>query len=257
MEPSSIPVSGTFPDGKWRSVSEPMFIKRSNNIFERIPYKNKGGRTIIYPDLETKYINENARKYKLLESAPVYNQLKTEGGNLSDKDQVEIWQQDIVFTSNFETAQQIKITGIVDQGKWVGLNKVKWLNKPVKLQDITQPKPYLRDKNAIRYAVVDKSKFHITIFEKLDNKTYNRIEWCVPEKMKAEFKTKIDKGQRCWRGIMGSHALNFGESLFLHGTSNPNSIGGKTTHGCIRLKNSDIAMVYRLLDSGDRLFIGK
>ncbi|WP_370661018.1 L,D-transpeptidase [Psychrosphaera algicola] len=39
---------------------------------------------------------------------------------------------------------------------------------------------------------------------------------------------------------MGNHAMHFGNSLFLHGTSNPRSIGSRTTHGCVRLRNSDI-----------------
>jgi hypothetical protein len=83
------------------------------------------------------------------------------------------------------------------------------------------------------------------------------IEWCVPKKMEAEFKEKIARGERCWRGIMGKHALHFGNSLFLHGTSNPRSIGSRSTHGCVRLRNSDITVLYRLLSNGDKVLISE
>jgi len=45
--------------------------------------------------------------------------------------------------------------------------------------------------------------------------------------------------------------------LFLHGTSNPNSIGSRSTHGCVRLRNNDISLLYRLLQKGDSVLISE
>ena len=73
--------------------------------------------------------------------------------------------------------------------------------------------------------------------------------------MRGEFKEKLARGENCWRGIMGRHALHFGDSLFLHGTSNPSSIGSRTTHGCVRLRNADIDIIYRLMKEGDKVIV--
>jgi len=286
-----IRVTGTFPNKKWRTVDSPLFIERTDAIEERIPYKNIGGRTIVYPALEQRYVDTSARKFKLLESSPLFDTPEQS----TAKKPVDTWQQGRVFTSAEQTASYIKVTGIVEDEKWQALPQPKWLFKPVKVQDITQPKPYVRNEQARRFAVIDKTKFQLTIYEQTDDNIeklmrapvalgYDRclskekggqcyytpegqfnidfklfdpdgIHWCIPKKMEAEFKNKIAQGERCWRGIMGRHALNFGDSLFLHGTSNPNSIGGNTTHGCIRLRNADIAMIYRLLTNGDQIFI--
>ncbi|NVK24016.1 MAG: L,D-transpeptidase [Gammaproteobacteria bacterium] len=293
-----ITVSGHFPKGKWRALTTPFYIKKNDKVTERIPYQNVGGRTIVYPALEQRYVNTNARKLKLLESTTVYSKepdYSTEGDIQVSEEHAEIWQQDAVFTSGFQNADYIKVTGLVENGQWLSLDEPRWILKPVKVQDRTQPKPYLRDENVTRIAVIDKQKFYVTVYEVINDHIeklmrapvalgYDRclsaekggqcyytpegqfdiefklfdadgIHWCVPPKMAAEYKTKTAKGERCWRGVMGRHALNFDESLFLHGTSNPNSIGGNTTHGCIRLRNSDIAMVYRLLTKGDKVLI--
>ncbi len=50
---------------------------------------------------------------------------------------------------------------------------------------------------------------------------------------------------------MGAAALTMrGGEYAIHGTNRPELIGGFVSHGCIRMYNSDIRELYRLVDVG-------
>ena len=158
-----------------------------------------------------------------------------------------------------------------------------------------QPKRSNRPAGVIRYIEVDKSDFELRVVEKRDDekkvllkttvavgmdrclpkekggkcyytepgeyhvrwKVYDPegIEWCIPKTMEKEYSSSIAKGQRCFRGPLGSHALNIGKTYAIHGTSNPSSLGKKVSHGCVRTENQKIAMIYDLMDVGDKVYI--
>jgi len=206
-----------------------------------------------------------------------------------------MWSKDTVFTSTYENKDFIKVSGYFPKEGWQRLEKPIWIKKPVKVQDRTQPRKYERHKSSKRFVIIDKKRFELSVYEVVDGEKhklmrtpvalgYDRclpeskggkcyytpegefeiefklfdpdgIQWCIPPKMSGEFKSKIERGERCSRGAMGNYAMHFGNSYFLHGTSNPNSIGGRTTHGCVRLRNPDIEMVYQMLSNGDKVLI--
>lgn len=279
-----IRVSGHFPEGEWQSIFPMWYVKADSDIQVRTTESVKAPATVYYKSLPEN--TPTARAYKLLESADVFD----EAGNL-----ITTWSVGVTFTSAYENDQRVKVTGTFPDGSWQKLDSPVWLNKPVRMQDRSQPKLISRTEDTRRFVVIDKNVFSMTLFEQSETGIqalmtspvalgYDRclpasqggkcyytpegefdiefklfdtdgIRWCIPKKMEGEFADKIAKGQRCWRGIMGNHALHFGNSLFLHGTSNPNSIGSKTTHGCVRMRNEDIEMVYRLLAEGDKVIV--
>ena len=61
--------------------------------------------------------------------------------------------------------------------------------------------------------------------------------------------------QRKFRGVLGSHRLLLGEGYALHGTDKPSSIGQAVSHGCVRLRNEDIAYLYSIVPVGTPVFI--
>ena len=81
------------------------------------------------------------------------------------------------------------------------------------------------------------------------------IEWCIPKYMEKEYPEDIARGQRCFRGAIGTHALNIGKSYAIHGTSNPASIGTRASRGCVRARNEEMAKIYSLMDVGDKVII--
>lgn len=61
--------------------------------------------------------------------------------------------------------------------------------------------------------------------------------------------------QRKYKGVLGSHRLNLGDGYALHGTNRPETVGRAVSHGCVRLRNEEIARLYELVPVGTPVFI--
>jgi hypothetical protein len=61
--------------------------------------------------------------------------------------------------------------------------------------------------------------------------------------------------QRKYQGVLGTHRLNIGDGYALHGTNKPETIGRSVSHGCVRLKNEDIAKLYQIVPLGTAVYI--
>jgi L,D-transpeptidase catalytic domain len=56
-------------------------------------------------------------------------------------------------------------------------------------------------------------------------------------------------------GQLGRHGLSLGDGYLLHGTPDQKSIGTASTHGCVRLRDEDIAWLYENVPVGTRVYI--
>jgi hypothetical protein len=61
--------------------------------------------------------------------------------------------------------------------------------------------------------------------------------------------------QRKYRGVLGTHRLNLGDGYAIHGTNRPETIGRSVSHGCVRLRNEDIAVLYEIVPIGAPVYI--
>lgn len=61
--------------------------------------------------------------------------------------------------------------------------------------------------------------------------------------------------QRKYVGVLGTHRLYLGDGYALHGTNQPQSIGQAVSHGCVRLRNEDIAALYEKVAVGTPVYI--
>ena len=61
--------------------------------------------------------------------------------------------------------------------------------------------------------------------------------------------------QRRYEGVLGTHRLNMGNGYALHGTNQPKSVGRAVSHGCVRLRNEDIAKLYAMVPVGTPVYI--
>jgi L,D-transpeptidase-like protein len=61
--------------------------------------------------------------------------------------------------------------------------------------------------------------------------------------------------QRKYKGVLGTHRLNLGDGYAIHGTNRPETVGRAVSHGCVRLRNEDIATLYDLVPVGAPVFI--
>jgi hypothetical protein len=282
-----IEISGRVGASGWQAITPHLYTPRAQHII--VKPKTQGGDTIFYKTFSGG--DNKAKTYRVVDDVIAYLAKPDQ----IQRPEYETWIYSKEFTSAYEDAEFIKATGNVSDHGWQAFDKPRWIRKPAALLDITLPRQYDRAEGVKRVAVVDKEKLYLTLYEvsaqkverlmttpvalgydkclpkekggqcyytpegtfEIDFKLFDPsgIQWCVPPKMRGEFKEKLARGENCWRGIMGRHALHFGDSLFLHGTSNPSSIGSKSTHGCVRLRNLDIEQVYRLMEKGDKVIV--
>lgn len=56
-------------------------------------------------------------------------------------------------------------------------------------------------------------------------------------------------------GVLGDYALSLGDGYLIHGTLYQRFLGMPVTHGCVRLGDDDLEIVYRTLPVGAKVFI--
>jgi lipoprotein-anchoring transpeptidase ErfK/SrfK len=56
-------------------------------------------------------------------------------------------------------------------------------------------------------------------------------------------------------GELGKYKLDMGNGYYLHGTPYQDSIGDEVTHGCIRLREADLELLYRKVPVGTPVYI--
>jgi hypothetical protein len=61
--------------------------------------------------------------------------------------------------------------------------------------------------------------------------------------------------QRRYEGVLGTYRLNMGDGYAMHGTNQPDSVGRAVSHGCVRLRNEDIAKLYAMVEVGTPVYI--
>jgi L,D-transpeptidase ErfK/SrfK len=57
------------------------------------------------------------------------------------------------------------------------------------------------------------------------------------------------------RGVLGDYALSLGHGYLIHGTLYQRFLGLPVTHGCVRLNDEDLKVVYHNLTIGSKVFI--
>jgi lipoprotein-anchoring transpeptidase ErfK/SrfK len=113
------------------------------------------------------------------------------------------------------------------------------------------------DNRALRFPVgVGKAGMRWTGVARVEGK-YVRPAWSPPEMIRREnpHLPKVIPGGAA-NNPMGDAALTLrGGEYAIHGTNRPDLIGGFVSHGCIRMYNSDIRELYRLVDIGTPVIV--
>jgi lipoprotein-anchoring transpeptidase ErfK/SrfK len=61
--------------------------------------------------------------------------------------------------------------------------------------------------------------------------------------------------QRKYFGTLGSNRLYLGDGYGIHGTDAPTSIGRDASHGCVRVRNEDAELLFRIVPIGTVVYI--
>lgn len=65
----------------------------------------------------------------------------------------------------------------------------------------------------------------------------------------------INASSRYEYGVLGDYALNLGHGYLIHGTLYQRFLGLPVTHGCIRLNDENLELVYKSLNTNSKVYI--
>jgi lipoprotein-anchoring transpeptidase ErfK/SrfK len=88
---------------------------------------------------------------------------------------------------------------------------------------------------------------------KLENPIWRKPDWAFVEDGLPV--PPGDHHSRFERGVLGDYALTLGDGYMIHGTLYQRFIGLPVTHGCIRMLDDDLEIVFNTLPSGAKVFI--
>lgn len=88
---------------------------------------------------------------------------------------------------------------------------------------------------------------------KLENPVWRKPDWAFIEDGLPV--PSADHPSRYERGVLGDYALTLGDGYMIHGTLYQRFIGLPVTHGCIRMLDDDLEVVFKTLPTGAKVFI--
>jgi len=96
-----------------------------------------------------------------------------------------------------------------------------------------------------------KGKF--TIKDKRINPVWTRPDWAfVEEGLPVPSRNHPSRYEY---GVLGDYALGLGDGYLIHGTIYKRFIGMPVTHGCVRLGDEDLEVIFRTLSVGSKVYI--
>jgi len=92
-----------------------------------------------------------------------------------------------------------------------------------------------------------------SVLNKQENRPWIKPDWAFLEDglpiPSARSASRIEKN------TLGDYALSIGDGYMLHGTLYQRFLGLPVTHGCVRLGDKDLEVIYHTLSKGSKVFI--
>lgn len=92
-----------------------------------------------------------------------------------------------------------------------------------------------------------------SVKRKVVDPVWTKPDWAFIEEGKPV--PPPDSPKRKERGTMGKYALDLGDRVMIHGTNDPKSIGRRVSHGCIRLPNDMLKVLWKEVAVGTPVYI--
>ena len=88
---------------------------------------------------------------------------------------------------------------------------------------------------------------------KTTNPVWRKPDWAfVEEGLPIPSK---DHHTRYEYGVLGDYALSIGDGYLIHGTIYKRFLGMPVTHGCVRLADDDLEVIFNTLSIGSKVYI--
>ena len=91
------------------------------------------------------------------------------------------------------------------------------------------------------------------ILRKVVDPIWTKPDWAFIEE--GQSVPPPDSPERKVKGHLGKYALDLGDGIMIHGTKEKKMLGRKGSHGCIRLGDEMLELVYKNADVGTDVYI--
>jgi lipoprotein-anchoring transpeptidase ErfK/SrfK len=88
---------------------------------------------------------------------------------------------------------------------------------------------------------------------KTTNPSWKRPDWSFVEEGSPV--PPKDDPSRYEYGVLGDYAMSIGEGYLIHGTIYKRFLGMPVTHGCVRLNDEDLEVIFNTLSIGSKVYI--
>jgi lipoprotein-anchoring transpeptidase ErfK/SrfK len=96
-----------------------------------------------------------------------------------------------------------------------------------------------------------KGKYHIQ--GKTTNPVWKKPDWAFVEEGLPI--PSANDFSRYEYGVLGDYAMSIGDGYMIHGTIYKRFLGMPVTHGCVRLNDEDLEVIYNTLNIGSKVYI--
>lgn len=96
-------------------------------------------------------------------------------------------------------------------------------------------------------------KGEFKILSKTKNPVWKKPDWAFVEEGLPV--PSINHSSRFEYGVLGDYSLGIGNGYLIHGTIYQRFIGLPVTHGCVRLNDENLELVYQTLPMGAKVYI--
>ena len=93
----------------------------------------------------------------------------------------------------------------------------------------------------------------MSVIRKKKDPIWLKPDWAFLEK--GESIPPLRSPLRKEKGVLGAYLLDLGGGVMIHGTPQENLLGRSVTHGCIRVGNADLTVLYDSVQVGTKVFI--
>ncbi|MEW5766718.1 MAG: L,D-transpeptidase [bacterium] len=110
----------------------------------------------------------------------------------------------------------------------------------------------LNDPAGNRKWVFDTPRGVLTVRGKKTNPVWTKPDWAFIEEGKPvpkDFKDRMEKD------VLGDYALELGDGYLIHGTLYTRLLGRNVTHGCVRVGDKDLQLLYETVPVGTKVVI--
>ncbi len=101
--------------------------------------------------------------------------------------------------------------------------------------------------------IFETPKGALTVKGKITNPIWKKPDWAFIEEGLPV--PPPNHPSRYERNVLGDYALSLGNGYLIHGTLYQRLLGMPVTHGCVRLNDEDLKVVYSTMELGSKVFI--